>query len=451
MLIFKTETPVLPNAGTLRSNPPRSMGKGAGRGGDGDMKAQTHAPRRLVPECAENGGPYQGPFPPLKEVRENLQVIWYRCPMRRGALGELMKRSDTQGLLQAGGHLALWLFTASLVYCCWLRGMVFAGVASMWLHGIVGSTFVYGCHELGHGTVFKTKALNTAFLNIFSVLFWWEPFDYAASHTYHHRYSQYPEGDRENLFPLEPSLDPWLMLELFTCNVTSGCGRVFGKGGLVSTVKLTVKAALGGVASEPDAEQYEWLNAVHADQPEEFRKSKQFSRVIVLFHAIVFAASIASGQWIFIPIVNFHAFVANWYSYFVGNTQHCGLRSSVNDFRKNTRSITLDPISEFLFWRMNWHIEHHMFAAVPCYNLKALHREVASDMPAPRSLVGAWKEMRLVWHKQQEDPAFEFDTAVPKPVEVGVRASGEALETVSDEIGSSIGDLAPEGLTQRRK
>ena len=30
-----------------------------------------------------------------------------------------------------------------------------------------------------------------------------------------------------------------------------------------------------------------------------------------------------------------------------------------------------------------------MFAAVPCYNLKALHYEVQDDMPAPRSLLGA--------------------------------------------------------------
>ena len=34
---------------------------------------------------------------------------------------------------------------------------------------------------------------------------------------------------------------------------------------------------------------------------------------------------------------------------------------------------TLDPLSSFC-WHMNWHLEHHMFAGVPCYNLKALHQ-----------------------------------------------------------------------------
>ena len=100
------------------------------------------------------------------------------------------------------------------------------------VHGTVGSTMVYGCHELGHGTVFATRWLNRAFLHVYSVLFWWDCYDYAASHTYHHRYSQYPEADRENLFPLTPSLDPSLLVQLFSVNIFSRPGRVFGKGGL---------------------------------------------------------------------------------------------------------------------------------------------------------------------------------------------------------------------------
>ena len=126
---------------------------------------------------------------------------------------------------------------------------------------------------------------------------------------------------------------------------------------------------------------HEWLSAVFADQPEEARKSMWFSRLIVAFHAAVFAAAITSGKPIFILIVNFHCFFANWLSYFVGTCQHCGLSGEIPDFRKNTRTITLNPIVEFLFWRMNWHIEHHMFAAVPCYNLRRCHEATARFMP----------------------------------------------------------------------
>ena len=50
---------------------------------------------------------------------------------------------------------------------------------------------------------------------LFSLLSWWNPFDYASSHTYHHRYTQYLDGDRENIFPLDPHLGPIFLLQIF--------------------------------------------------------------------------------------------------------------------------------------------------------------------------------------------------------------------------------------------
>jgi fatty acid desaturase len=88
---------------------------------------------------------------------------------------------------------------------------------------------------------------------------------------------------------------------------------------------------------------------------------------------------------------------------------------------------------------MNWHIEHHMFAGVPCYNLKKLHSCVADDMPNPRTLIGAWKEMRATWRKQQNDPGYQFDTLVPSYINKNFKDSENPLE-------SSIGDLAPKSL-----
>ena len=97
-------------------------------------------------------------------------------------------------------------------------------------------------------------------------------------------------------------------------------------------------------------------------------------------------------------------FVANAWVYFVGMTQHTGLRDNMPDFRLCLRTIQLDSLTSFRYWRMERHIEHHMFAGVPCYNLKRLSREIADDMPAPRSLLGAWREMRSVWQRQQTEP-----------------------------------------------
>ena len=383
-------------------------------------------------------------YPKLELVRGSLKIRWYRCPMRKGSLKLLMERSDKKGFIQALGHLGLWAMTGLMVHSSWQRSNVACCVIAMWFHGIVGSTFVYGCHELGHGTVFATKWLNTLFLWIFSVLFWWNPYDYAASHTYHHRYSQFQEGDRENLPPLVPALDKFTVLQLATCNVFSTPGNVFGKGGMISTILLTIKSALGGVASFPSAAQHEWLKAVHADQPEEFAKSMHASQLIVLFHTSIFGYAFMTNQWIVFLIVSLHQFFSNWLSYLVGSCQHMGLKSNVPDFRLNSRTILLPRGLEFLFWNMNFHIEHHMFANVPFYNLQALHNEVRLYMPKPRTLFEAWREMRETYRRQLIDCRYEYETPLPN---IEPKIAGGGLEI--DELAYGLGDLAPAGLRKR--
>ena len=88
------------------------------------------------------------------------------------------------------------------------------------------------------------------------------------------------------------------------------------------------------------------------------------------------------------------------------------------------------------YWYMNFHTEHHMYAAVPCYNLGKLSREIADDMPAPRTLSQAWREMLDTYRRQQIDPSYQFDTPVPD----------HNSAQNSDDLSAGIGDLAPEGL-----
>jgi fatty acid desaturase len=89
---------------------------------------------------------------------------------------------------------------------------------------------------------------------------------------------------------------------------------------------------------------------------------------------------------------------------------------------------------------MNWHIEHHMFAAVPCYNLRKLNRVIADDLPEKRSLAGAWKEMRHAWKEQQNNPEYQFDTPVPD-------RDSKDVDPV-DSSASSLGDLGPDSMSK---
>ena len=378
-------------------------------------------------------------YAPLDEVRKSLKVEWYRVPVARDKLLELSKPSDAQGWFQAGGFFGLFLLTGVVTWVFWSEQMWVLFALSLFAHGTVAS-YINGIapHELGHGTVFRTKWLNKFYLHLFSLISWWDPYDYASSHTYHHRYTLHPEGDRENLLPLEPTLVSTFMWQLFTINLFTKRGRVFSKGGLLSTITITFLSAFGIVGSSK-VPQNEWIKALHTDQPDQARRSMWWSRVLLLFHGLVVVVAILTGWWVLPLLVTSSTFTANWLGYLFGMTQHCGLKENTNDFRKSVRSIRLDPFSEFLYWRMNWHTEHHMYAGVPCYNLKALYREIADEMPEPRSLWGAWREMRDTWKRQQSDPDYFFDTPLPE-------SAGFVGEDSSDELDSSIGDLAPKGL-----
>ena len=379
-------------------------------------------------------------YRPLAEVRKDLRVEWYRCPIDGPKLRELSRRSDLQGWYQAGGHLALFLLTGALTYFFWLQQIWVGVVVGLFFHGTVG-TFLRGVagHELVHGSVFRTKVLNKLFLYLFSLLGWWDVFDYASSHTYHHRYTLHPEGDREVLLPIKPTVGKTFLLQMFTINIWTQKGRTFGRGGgLFPTIIATIRSAMA-TAGSPDRSKSEWWNALNQDQPDQYRRSMWWSRAQLAFHGGVVIVSIVTGQWIWIFLLTVFSFIASWASYAVSLPQHCGLMDKVPDFRKSVRSMTLIPILEFLYWRMNWHLEHHMYAGVPCYNLKKLYQEVAHDMPEPRTLRSAWREMLDTWNRQKTDPDYQYDTPLPA-------TAGQIRERDSDELESSIGDLAPKGL-----
>jgi fatty acid desaturase len=377
-------------------------------------------------------------FPPLEEVRKNLKIRWYRSPLGNAALKDLTERSDLRGGLQAFGHLFLFLATASLAFWMWSSQVWIGFAAALFLHGTV-SSFLLGVapHELAHGTVFRAKWLNRVFLNIFSTISLWNYFDYGMSHTHHHRYTLHPEGDREVFLPLEPKADFLFILQLFTVRIYSPSGRTFTRGGLISTLLETAATAFG-IRVKPKSTRQEWIASLREDQPEVARQSIRWSRWLLLFHGALLLASIVSGYWILSLLITVAPFTATWASYATGLAQHCGMKDNSPDFRENCRSIRLGPVLEFLYWRMNWHVEHHMYAAVPCYNLKRLHRLVSGDMPPPKTLLGAWKEMRDTWKRQQLDPSYRLDRGLP--------GSAGASGGKADELASSIGDLAPKGL-----
>ena len=170
----------------------------------------------------------------------------------------------------------------------------------------------------------------------------------------------------------------------------------------------------------------------------------------MVFWAAAIVIPIVAGAPIVALLVSAHLYIGQWLRWLVGGPMHCGLRDNVPDFRLCVRSITLDPISEFLYWGMNWHTEHHMYAGVPFYNLKRLYRTIQADLPQPRTLFGAWREMRAIWRRQQQDPGYQYDTPLPPTAHPPVlsqdrvptkAANGRGRDVA--ELESSIGNRAP--------
>ena len=63
---------------------------------------------------------------------------------------------------------------------------------------------------------------------------------------------------------------------------------------------------------------------------------------------------------------------------------------------------------------MNYHIEHHMFAAVSFYHLPALRKAIEHDLPLPlKGLVATWREIFVFLKQQREDPEYYIEPVFP--------------------------------------
>ncbi len=353
--------------------------------------------------------------PPLAEARESLRVKWYRSPVEPEVLHKLLQRSDLSAWLQTLGVIAYLAVTAGLTYYFFVHQMWALFAVALFAYGTYACFLGSACHEFVHGTVFKTKWLNRFFLYFFSIINMFNHEEYLLSHTYHHRYTLHPDGDREVVLPQSPVIRGLFVVQMFTLNLFGGPGAE----GLYQRGRATIQTAFGKLPDmdalgEPiDNQQQEWLAALYATHPEERWKAVRWARIILLFHAAVIVLAVVFQLWLLPVFITLSRILANWLKAPAVFLQHAGLRDNVADFRKCTRTIKLDPVTSMMYWHMNWHVEHHMYQWVPCYNLRRLHQAIAFDLPEPRGLLGAWREVHATWRRQQIEPEYQFDTPLP--------------------------------------
>ena len=97
-----------------------------------------------------------------------------------------------------------------------------------------------------------------------------------------------------------------------------------------------------------------------------------------------------------------------------GLTQHAGMGENVLDHRLNTRTVKMCWFNRFLYWNMNYHVEHHMFPMVPYHRLPELHEQIKDDLaPVYPSIWAAYKELVPAVLKQLKDQSYYVRRELP--------------------------------------
>ena len=343
--------------------------------------------------------------PPISEftedVRRNRAITWYRTPLTAAEIKSLHAKSDLLGACQTLGYLAILCAAGGSALYAAGHGHWWLAAAMIFLEGTVGAFLINGMHELGHNTVFRTKALNELFCGVLSFLGWMNHEMFHTSHTRHHRYTLHPPEDLEVTQPIRLVIGHALKYGII--NVTW----------FRQSVQNIWRIARGRFAGEWE------LTLFPLSALEKRRKPVRWARLVLAGHAIVLIVSLSMGWWLLPVVVSCIPLSGGWLNFFCNNTQHVGLQDNVADFRLCCRTFTLNPFVRFLYWQMNYHTEHHMYAAVPCYRLAQLHRLIRHDLPpTPHGLVAVWREIASILAKQQKDPAYRHVVPLPPPREI---------------------------------
>jgi fatty acid desaturase len=328
---------------------------------------------------------------------------WYSCPIPRKRLKELMKRRNGPAIRDTLLWFALLAITGALGYYTWGTWWC---VPCFAFYGILyGSASDSRWHEAGHGTAFRTRWMNDVVYQMASFMVLREPTPWRWSHTRHHTDTIIVGLDPEIAVPRPPDL---LGIALAFFSLRSG----------PKEFKEVFQHCLGKISDEE-----------RTYIPEmEWNKVFWTARVWMLIYLAVIAWAIAVRSILPLMYIGLPSFYGAWLLVIFGLTQHAGLAEDVLDHRLNSRTVYMNLFCRFMYWNMNYHVEHHMFPMVPYHNLPKLHDEIKSDLPVPyNGLIDAYREIIPTLIRQTKDPAYFVKRMLPATAQ----AAPEGIDPVS--------------------
>jgi Na+-transporting NADH:ubiquinone oxidoreductase subunit F len=317
------------------------------------------------------------------------EADWYQCSVPRETMRALLQRRDGPAIRDTILWFSLIFGSGFLTYLLW--GKAWAILPYALYSVLYASTSDSRWHETGHGTAFKTDWMNNALYEVASFMIMRESIVWRWSHTRHHSDTIIVGRDPEIAVPRPPS---WK-------DITK---MFFNLGGYPKYFRHILLHSIGRMSAE------EKTYIPEQQFPRVYRRA----RIYVAIYLTVIALAIATRSILPLLLVGLTNLFGSWLVVTYGLTQHAGLAENVLDHRLNCRTVYMNPIHRYLYWNMNYHVEHHMFPLVPYHALPKLHAAVKDDCAEPYpGLLSAWREIIVTLRKQLRDPAHHVKRQLP--------------------------------------
>ncbi|MGO8688422.1 MAG: NADH:ubiquinone reductase (Na(+)-transporting) subunit F [Thermoguttaceae bacterium] len=353
------------------------------------------------------------------------EATWYASRLPKDRMRELLERRDGPAIRDTLLWFALIIGSGVCGFLLW--GTWWAIIPLM-LYGVLyASTSDSRWHEPSHGTAFKTDWMNNALYEIASFMVLRESTRWRWSHARHHSDTIIVGRDPEIAVTRPPN---WFTLAL----------RFFG----INTTLILLRSILLHCTGRLTAEEKTFI-------PEsEYGKVVLRAYIYLVIYATVIGLAVCTRSILPLMFIGLPALYGSWLLFIYGHTQHAGLAENVLDHRLNTRTIYMNAVNRYLYWQMNYHLEHHMFPLVPYHNLARLHELVKADMPKPyNGLLEAWREIISTLVRQRKDPAYYVKRELPTPT---IRADAPAASHIFTAKGKPVNgwiEIGASGFLQR--
>ena len=319
------------------------------------------------------------------------EADWYQCAVPRETMRELLVRRNGPAMRDTILWFALILGAG---YATWRLWGTWWAILPYAIYAVLyASTSDSRWHEAGHGTAFKTDWMNNALYEIASFMVMRESVVWRWSHNRHHSDTIIVGRDPEIAVPRPPSwpaiIKPYFAIQAYPSYFKTVLMHCFGR--MTAAEKTFI----------PETE---------------FHRVYRNARIYAAIYLGVIALSIYERSILPLLLVGLTNLFGSWLMPIYGYTQHAGLAENVLDHRLNCRTVYMNPIHRYLYWNMNYHVEHHMYPLVPYHALPRLHAAVKDDCPAPyTSIFNAWREILPAVRKQMRDPAYHVKRRLPEP------------------------------------